>query len=312
LAGVSFFILGRQTKPDSQKHDTAGHHNEPSDDGCPSTESEPPPPIKPDPEAEHRKAEREHWERERNLWKHQTWSAWAMVLVTALAALSGIVGLYILNGTLRATRGAATAAIRNAKTAQLQLEASTRPWLTAAPTIASPLVINAEGAHLTLSVVTKNIGVSPAIKIDTILAMIAPDVTNLREAAQKQAEACAPLPDVPLDFPSAFATLTLLPGEQGGGEPHSLTIPAAELADVGRSVEMQEGRRFFVPIIVGCVDYRFAFDPSRHHHTSILLEVIRVADPGAGAKMIEIKKQATPAETLRLRPYFFGGDKIVD
>ena len=80
------------------------------------------------------------------------------------------------------------------------------------------------------------------------------------------------------------------------------------MADIERASLPDSGPlkgKFFVPFIVGCVDYGFS-TVAKHHQTGFIYQIMRI-EPNFAPLSIEIGK-ALPAERIHLERYLFGGD----
>lgn len=65
--------------------------------------------------------------------------------------------------------------------------------------------------------------------------------------------------------------------------------------------------KFIAPVVIGCIDYRFAFNPEQHHQTAFAFHVFRY-DPAEPTHGLAINAQESlPISSMWLEPYFFSG-----
>lgn len=213
---------------------------------------------------QHRAAERDYWRRslreQRNLNR--------ITLVAALvAAFAGLAGFWVLRGTLKTATG-------QAQTAQQEFELSERPWVYLENmAITKPLTPNAAGVSIALRFSLTNIGHSPAFR--TAVALEAfnwpPNSVGIPDISPQQKKVCDDIehrhhewlgsvrPGLISQIAGNPAQLgyTLFPGQQKVFEKTTYS-PSAP-----------------IPIVVGCVDYSFAFE-SGHHQTPFVFIIWRL------------------------------------
>jgi hypothetical protein len=106
-----------------------------------------------------------------------------------------VLGFYTLftYRILCATKKSADAAKTSADTGKTELELSRRPWLSADFAVMGPLIIDKDGAHLTIQVAVVNFGQSPAVRGDDKIKMFGsflnvPDPRKVRQEICQEAE----------------------------------------------------------------------------------------------------------------------------
>jgi hypothetical protein len=177
-------------------------------------------------------------------------------MITLLAAVAGLVGLYMLYGTLEATR-------TQADTARKEFELSERPWVyikTLTPT-GDGLTYDQRGARFSFNVVLENIGHSPAARTWIYLEPYKFVVGKKIDFIAAQNQVCEP---VKKKLSSANGLgYTLFPGQEKPLD-WDVFVP---LKDITANMIAPQP-------MVGCVDYEFEFK-SGHHQTPIIFTVLK-------------------------------------
>jgi hypothetical protein len=208
-------------------------------------------------------------------------------MITLLAAVAGLFGLYILYGTLETTR-------LQANTSQREFELSERPWvyvtnlkvtqpLQFVGNVAAPML-----ATMGIGADLKNHGQSIALDVRCQMALVAEDI-NLKEQEKRT---CEPLSTV-----------------ANGGESSAIfpdeSVPIGK-GDMMRASEIQKSMAIWkklnskatelIPLMIICVDYQFSF--SKEHHFSRYSYRIGIPVQGNGALQAitpsGVIKQAVP------------------
>jgi hypothetical protein len=200
------------------------------------------------------------------------------------------------------------------ETAQKQLEVSERPWITAdlVERGASDFTFLPDGqASFRGMVILKNVGHSPAIgvSLNTYRVIIPSGNAVFTEPVRIQKEICEPLRKIKANPKETVGIAILFPGQQTPPLGMSTSIPK-EWID-GGAVTFKDGdpNRYIAPVLVGCVDYRFSFDPEVHHQTGIIYDMGRydASAPGWEKRLIKVGTNLPPDQMILVR-YFFGGN----
>ncbi len=236
--------------------------------------------------------------------------------ITAVAAAAAVFTLVYLYRTLKATESAANAANNQAQaaliaagTAQKQLELSERPWVSADVSLAGPLIYKIvagpriyefSGAQISLRIVLKNTGNSPAVAVSVQLAAY----PNYRDdALEQQHQLCDPLRRYAFN-----SGPTIFPG-QTMKEVYSLTLSLKDIEKATRG----SNAPFIDPMIIGCVDYGFEFKPE-HHQTGFISTIARFGKANAGlTKHVSAalaRALSNPKKTTDLSELFGPGNNL--
>jgi len=251
-------------------------------------------------EEEHRATERDYWRR--SLRKQRN-----LNVITFLAAIAGLAGIWVLWGTLKTAKDQATAAKTQTQTAQQEFELSERPWVYFANVaLVKPLTYDPNGAQISLQFSLKNIGHSPAaatwINL-TAFAEHAPDFIT------EQKKLCDPIRSYP---PSSHAIgYTIFPGQEIVlGE--TVYVPRkqieAEVAYWTNRFKNAKGKTTIplFPVVVGCVDYRFEFAPG-HHQTPFVFTISRRNPKYPDADFVLEPYKTISLANLKLEQWFEAG-----
>jgi hypothetical protein len=202
-------------------------------------------------------------------------SHYLLVLVAIVASAAAIRSLYILRGTLTATKHAAEAAKDQASAAKTQAQAaqqalvlSERPWIKIRHRIVQPLTFHekawkGEVASIIIEDTLENVGPSVAVDVSSWEDVIPIDSDySTRSARARQSQWCDANrhPD-----PHSLAGYVLFPKDPLIQNSHVGPTMETVLKAAAASPKGLSGKVGFV--MVGCVCYRAPFEPkeaSRH------------------------------------------------
>ena len=210
-----------------------------------------------------------------------------------------------------ATKDAADAALKSAGTAERQFVASERPWVKLEAVVPRSLTYNQDGAaELALHFVVGNVGNTPSgsTNIEAI-AYLLDSPTRSHDYIAEQKKFCDRLKD---DDPNPHELgFTVFPNDRLS-ENISLTIDRKEIDDsiaVLRALtkkDIDPSTMTILPVIVGCIDYRFAVDPEKHHQTPFIFRVFRKGTEIGPAHAL-YAHQSYEASELELEPWIQAG-----
>ena len=176
--------------------------------------------------------------------------------------------------TLGQVQRQANAAEKQVGIMREQLETADRPWLAVDVSIASPLTYTPQdGVRITLNIVTKNVGKSPAQNISMEPKLVSAGMgTDVRA---KQNELCENIAKGETGFPGSIVFPGFDNGQQFGiglsKDDIDVFWGKDRLARFGNVIDP-------IPIaVIGCVDYTFASsgeNPPAHHHTAFVYDVL--------------------------------------
>ena len=210
-----------------------------------------------------------------------------------------------------AAKVAANAAKSAAETSAKQLEMAERPWMSANFVITSPLKFGGEGGRVTVSLLLKNSGHSPAMQGTYELKFIVPflehpDSFKEREEVCKRVEGGSALPH------NRRFNATWFPGDQ---TPIDISLPITRsdiqnsLVDIPRSLFPDTPLNFpkptIWPVLIGCIAYRPTF-ANTTYSTGYVLDLLHV-DPASGSILFLEPTGDIPAGALRFRLHFATG-----
>jgi hypothetical protein len=213
-----------------------------------------------------------------------------------------------------ATKNGADTARTTANTARKELELAYRPWLTLDVNMASPVQVGASGG-LTVSVRIrlKNIGKSAAVSVHTWAYIYATDWTQGLSSERYHSEACGSAEEF-LKGTSRFPgnTINLMPGEQYVSPRQQLDLTPQQIAEA----QFPPGGTWkapIVPVVAGCVVYRFTFSDERLPRTSYAAWLFQKGKEGASS-IIPLTRGAItiPIEQLILDDGMYRRGRIVD
>jgi len=207
----------------------------------------------------------------------------------------------------KATSDLARQAKQSADTARAQLELSERPWLTVSFTVETPLTFLDGGTQLALRAHITNIGHSVAtgvvVPIQTYLASDANAI--FREPLERQQKMCGAIASTPFEIDQDQRGMVVFPGGIDDSQLVGLGISKAEMEST-KTINPHFRVKHILPIIVGCVDYRYATS-SRHHQTRFIYHVQRF-DPATPPNIFSIEVgREVPSSSVILIRYAFGG-----
>jgi hypothetical protein len=170
--------------------------------------------------------------------------------------------------------------IRKSRTATAkQLEEAERPWVSVGITVASPLVFDDAGAHMTIALHLNNHGHSPALRAVCETRLVRNFVEN-RSPDIERTELCKEAVEVSRNSQNAPVNTTWFPGDQ---PPIGVRVGISQ-ADIHKEL-----------VLVACVAYQPQFTQTVYQ-TSVMYDVtlpeIRAVLPKMGA---------IPADQLILR-----------
>jgi hypothetical protein len=205
-------------------------------------------------------------------------------------------GVLVLHGWImwdqsEATRESVTAAKDQVAVMQKQVEMTDRPWLAVDAAPGGPLVFRSLEAGLTVRFTVKNVGRSVAneavVKAEVFIGKSGEDVYG--EAIERQRQICKETTTT-ITSHTAFPDGTFTVGQ--------LIFTKISAMERGRLPNSHDLPFFFV---IGCVDYRFGDQPTRHY-TNFIYEVF-------GTERNHIKVgQDVPADGLTFIKSSNGGD----
>jgi hypothetical protein len=201
-----------------------------------------------------------------SLQERQTRAAEKLNCITVWAAMVGLVGIIVLIGTLFITK-------QSADTGTKQLELSERPWVSEEITLASPLTFtDNNGGFMTVNIALKGLGNSVALNIYPKCEL------GMRRVEALENEVCGPLGK----RETGRQGYMLFPGEPLILNSIGVGMSQSEIDETIRTIrnlnaeietKNREKKSFswplpeeLWPVLVCCVDYRFAFD-AKHHQT---------------------------------------------
>jgi hypothetical protein len=171
----------------------------------------------------------------------------------------------IMERQTTATETAAQAAAIAAQTAAKQLELAHRPWVAGEIQAVTPLVFDADGMHLTLRLMLRNVGNSPAIK--TV-------VTSNIASGWDESEIMPYMQSVSDKLKDGFLVetmgFTVFPGDKEIWSEMKIELTPEAVAN---SLDPQS-HEFIMAAVLVVVDYQFSFT-SGHHQTRYIFDLKR-------------------------------------
>jgi hypothetical protein len=147
-----------------------------------------------------------------------------------------------------------------------------RPWIRAEFAITSDFTFSDRGeGQISFAAILKNIGHSLANNIAMRAEVVLISQKTFGHVTDGQRAICDKLASRQLDITDI--DLTLFPNDDGV-QNLGLSVPKADIDVSTLPTEPRAGHRYFSPVLVGCVDYRFSFD-SAHHQTMFAYEIAR-------------------------------------
>src|ERR1700722_16568476 len=245
-ASASYTVSRSDRNKKKQEQKPASEREEPTENhqaGRPTSQTTD---IQKDSEDDHRDRDQEGFQ------GRQLRIATGLNIITLVAGLVALWGLYILKGTLDTTKQAV-------KVAQENLEVSERPWIEVIATPITPLTFDNAGGHITVEFRLKNYGKSPATYVFAVTKFMS--TWNPFDALDYQQKQCAQI--------RATETKKIPEGKEFGTTIFPNSIPRVDTAilqldeaDIVASEKtMSEITHFpsttIEPQIVGCYVYRF-------------------------------------------------------
>jgi hypothetical protein len=219
---------------------------------------------------------------ESNYWQNSLRAYWFQGKVTAIAAAAGIVGLFFLyltlkatNDTVNATRSQAGSALSQAQTAQDALEFSQRAWVSVEIDSAGPIPpvprTPKESMQIPLkfSLTGEGLGVAENVTFNQETLPIA-DIETPETILKEQHTFCDDLrggytpynPEATTLFPKQTKTRYLYPVISW----KDIVDAEKQLHRLNKTVQ----RNLIHPILIGCVNYTYGIAQGRYHQTGFI------------------------------------------
>lgn len=173
------------------------------------------------------------------------------------------------------------------------------------------LTYNQDGAaELALHFVVRNVGNTPSgsTRIESI-AYLLDSPTRSEDYIAERKKFCDRLKD---DKPSPHEIgFTVFPNDRLS-ENISLTIDRKDIDESTAALraltkkDIGPSTMTLLPVIVGCIDYRFAFDPEKHHQTPFIFRVFHKGTEIGPAHAL-FAHQSYEASELELEPWIQAG-----
>jgi len=221
-----------------------------------------------------------------------------MTCLTAVIAVAGVIGACIFNNQLDVMQGQLDEMKAASKIAEDTLIATQRPWVSV-NTIIGPrgLFFDVNGANLDLIFYLKNTGPTPAVNVRIIGNPRIDVATNDRISELERI--CDAASKHPID--SKMFAHTVFPGDV-------LTLNMIySFADQPLlDAQVAKNYGFIMPVVIGCIDYSFAFGDHNHHQSRFIYD-LDFPIQGGGTRAIKVSDGDKAANLLRLSPWFEGG-----
>lgn len=208
--------------------------------------------------------------------------------------------------TIGEVRRQADAAQNQVGIMQAQLDAADRAWIKVSLSPSNPITYTESGdVQLSASVAMENVGRSVAVSNVVKVKFLAPKGTEmLTELVAQQSKLCG-VPPISLIKDSdiePIKTTVFIGGTGHLGIGNNLVRADIEAASFPPNGPLKN--RFFVPVVVGCVDYKYGGSP-KHHQTGFIYQIMRVDNP---SQPLAIEIGSTlPAARIYFQPNLFGG-----
>jgi hypothetical protein len=180
------------------------------------------------------------------------------------------------------------------------MEADQRPWLKVSIGVKQFFFQENKDVFIWLDIKLKNIGKSPARNIQSSFMLIPTNVENLLHSLmyeKKQCELAAAAAADPTQFRGHF----LFPGEEDPLASRNIELAAKDYLPV-----LPSGATKVTFTVVGCYNYSFSGDETRHGHTGFSYGIIKA---GGGDINFDIIPGAIPPNNMRVTKVpFSGGD----
>jgi hypothetical protein len=239
--------------------------------------------IEPDPREKQRYADEQDYR------KRQLARATTLNTITRVGTMAGLVGFLVLLGTLIITK-------QSVNTANRQLEASQRPWISFDMSIVGPLTFDTNGASMRTRFALRNAGPTPAVlSINTTFYTY---TLNAQDTESERRKAClgrSPLPEL--------LNETLFPGETtpNGVMPRPERILTLSKDEVKRMLTQQP---LVNPTVIACIFYRATFNNTTRH----TIKIYRVHSLTPAVLVVRPEDTISiPANQLALEIPFFDG-----
>lgn len=201
---------------------------------------------------------------------------------TATLILVGIYAWYARQQAIatdiaaNAAKKSAEAADRQSQTSARQLELAERPWVFANVAVASPLIFDANGAHITLRFIFKNTGHSPAVGVWVDPEFYAMYPTRPHPIDERR-RLCN---EIIQRSPGAGDTVF-----PGADTVQDITINMNK-EDMDRSAKALGG--FLQAAVIVCIAYRPTFRDDARYYTGMIYDIGRL-DPAHPAIFLSFK-----------------------
>jgi hypothetical protein len=226
-----------------------------------------------------------------------------MVVFTAVIAVTGVIGAIIFGGQMKVMQGQLDEMKTTSKIAEDTLTATQRPWVSVKAAIGPRgLFFNENGANLHLIFALKNTGHTPAM---TVRIEGGPRIgVKTNDRMTELEKVCSDARKRPPN--PKMVGYTIFPDE-----PLTLdfTYTFASKEDLDRMAASQQG--FIIPVVLGCVDYLFAFGDPIHHQSRFVYDV-DYPIPGGGSRAVAVADGDKSVEVLLLRPWIEAGSFQAD
>lgn len=197
-------------------------------------------------------------------------STFGLVIATSILALVAILQIILLCKSISISEISAKAAKKSAETSEKTLITTHRPWISVHPKIGSELKFNDKGGEITIEFNIKNVGDSPAIGVwlKAKIFLQTPQRNMLRE----KTKICNVIKEKP-----SIIGYTLFPNEMFVHNRIFLISKdkiKQSYRDFAKTAKDAPPVNSILPVIVGCVKYKFPIDQSIHR-TDFIVNIHR-------------------------------------
>jgi hypothetical protein len=195
-----------------------------------------------------------------------------LIVINALLLIANIVIASIYYGQLCQMKKATKAAEGANTIARDALIATNRPWIKYAAQPGSDFRFMENQAVFEVGLTLTNIGhsVASAVTINTEIFVPSEGEAVFKEPEKRQKILCDRAASKPFD-PAGFS---LFPNDPTSVA-QQVAIGNAEMMENARQFPKTGNARFIVPVVVGCIDYRYPPFPE-HHQTGFIFELRRM------------------------------------
>ena len=230
-------------------------------------------------------------------------SEWVNVFLTAVIAGTGVVGIFLVirsgkdtQKMITAMQTSADAAQRQSVTSARELELSQRPWITAKFAPVDRVWIDQDGMHLTIEMNAKNVGQSPAVRVEYEFAIMSfpPNIYATRDELCKTVELRSALKS------NGKFLQTWFPGD-ASPVAATITLQKANFFAPEKDRQMQS---VAMPIVAVCIAYSPSFKDVEYH-TGYILSLHHVSN--SKETFIPNRQWQAPANEFYLSEQFGTG-----